>query len=221
MPPPRQSAAEVESEDALRDDVVRTGTAVPGPRENPEAAAVVPGRDGSVGAEDEVPGRARADRTVDRLHFFVRALGPTDQPWEGGPEAHANAADLYLKGWAETLSDVDPTMVSPVLARISRALCDEHLSDGETLVLMRAGFYFIHRAAPLQEGLQCILRQRTREDIVLWTALRLWQAARFDRTSEWEQWRVSASDRRTQRLFDPNFRREGPGVPSLTTRNEP
>jgi hypothetical protein len=82
-------------------------------------------------------------------------------------------------------------------------LCAEAPSDAEIImfarVLMRAG----ERMPGMRAGLQCVLRQRTQEDVVLWAVLDAWSRAGYPQSDEWRDWRERASDERTVRRFQP------------------
>jgi hypothetical protein len=131
----------------------------------------------------------------------------------GGPEAVANAADPYMHGWMDAITEAGPELLEPMAVSASELLCAGESSDAEIIMFARMLIHAGERMSGMRAGMQCVLRRRTSEDVVMWAVLDAWSRARFAPTDEWRTWRERASDERTIRRFEPwdSRRLERPG----------
>lgn len=197
------SAAANDAESLLRVTSIGrgAGSSRPGAAEQDAGVPAEPSSDQTV---------QRADRLVEMLNHRVRTFLPPDENPDG-VEGVANATDEYLHGWADALEVGAPALIPGTAREIDRQLCDADLSDAQAVVYLRLALRMAPPRGPsLEHGLRCVLRRRTQEDIVLWTALDAWSKSNLGAAPEWSAWAERAVDPRTIRRFAPwSHRGEG------------
>lgn len=133
----------------------------------------------------------------DRMRLFdTGALGDE-------PEMVANSAEDYLSGWIDSLEYAAPDVVAAVSVEFSHELCSGAISDAKMLMYLRYSLHMGARAPEMADGLLCVLRQHSTEDVVLWTALDAYAKAGIAPSEEWQRWASRGTDDRTLRRLGP------------------
>ena len=174
-------------------------TAVPadrtaGPARAPEAA---PASNADAEAERQ-HGVEQSEALVRLMRAQVRrsALGLT-----ASPEAAANNARLYLEGWRDAVTTLDPRLPDLMSDEVDATLCDAAALPAEQL-----SWLWLASEEPTfasARGLECVVAARLEhgasEDMVLWTALEAWDAAGMPVSESLEQLGRQTRDPRTSR----------------------
>lgn len=145
------------------------------------------------GPEDVARALARgARRAAVQFDGFVGAVA-VEPHAATEPEVVANAVGAYADGWADAVLSFGPEAVGAVATELSSRLCDEGTEPFRSLMLLRIALRIAPGTPSLREGVLCVVRESGgRPDIVLTTALDVWQAGAFGDAPELTELRSRA-----------------------------
>jgi hypothetical protein len=115
------------------------------------------------------------------------------------PEAIANQGLLYLKGWADGVVRTAPDLVDELADELEKSLCDNEASDAILITISRAIIAIPELAN--SKGFDCLFSRRTREDVVVWTALDAWKRSGLPKSAAITTLERTAIDSRTRQRF--------------------
>lgn len=155
------------------------------------------------------------DRSIPTLLHYIRESDHDLSP-ETTPERVANASSPYTDGWADAFLASEPNADTALAAALNDELCSSGHGPVENLLLLRL-IGRISRSTPIvREGVDCVLAHADHEDVVLWSALDVWQRAGYGTSDALERIRANFRDLRTtarlQPLSDQVAQRDGTQV---------
>jgi hypothetical protein len=106
----------------------------------------------------------------------------------------------FLQGMVAALQAVDPELMGALRESVADRACDHAQTDIERMFVARVGL--ASRELASTRAIDCALRDRPQEDVVLWTLLDSWrQVPGRELTPALAALRDAASDERTKRRF--------------------
>jgi hypothetical protein len=151
--------------------------------------------------------RQRAERQrharsiLDSLRLKLLNLAPV--AGNVGIEAAGNAMVPYIQGSLATLRTISPETINELRDALADRACDHVQTDIEEM--FTAHMVLADRDLGAPRTFDCMLRDRKKEDVVLWTALDAWKVAGRPQVPSIADITSAASDPRTvRRLTDDN-----------------
>jgi hypothetical protein len=155
----------------------------------------VPSREATELAFREQQATVLVDNLVGRLNALGRSLG------EENPEALVAQVSGYSMGAVDALLRVSPEVTGQVSEQIEQRLCDANAKDTELLLLTQiaGGTTGVASSA----GVDCVLKRRSKEDLVVWSTLDAWRASGLPKTEAIAELESRAIDKRTLGRLKP------------------
>jgi hypothetical protein len=135
------------------------------------------------------------EQAKDVLDGLLNRLRLIDKAFPASPEVVANELRGYQMGLADGVLRTAPELAPELARRTENVLCDPKATDTQLMVMARLMGDMPDLAT--STGFDCIFKNRSKEDVVLWSALDAWRDSGLERTPGLQHLERQAVDKRT------------------------